>query len=268
MEWAEGKIMDCDKARELNLDGLRGRLSPELAAELREHLATCATCRGHAEAERVLSEVLDTRLPQYAAPLALKRRLAANWPASTRAASAPRRIARFPRVAAMAIAAAAALILFVGGSTALFVQRRLELRLLQSETVNDHLRMVGGAPLAQVTGGLHEVKPWFGGKLDFAPSVQFAGSDDFPLQGGAVEPFLDRRAAVFVYRRRLHTASLFVVEADGLAFPETLRTQTVRGFNVALWKSGDQGYALVSDLNLRELLELQAQIAGAQTSSK
>lgn len=253
--------MDCSTAQELNLNGLRGRLSAERAAELREHLSTCARCRDHAEAERVLSEVLEARLPQYAAPLALKRRLAASWPPSTRAAPAPRRIWRPAWVATRATAAAAAVALVVGGSTAVFVQQRSDLRQLESETVNDHLRMLGGAPLAQVAGGLHEVKPWFGGKLDFAPAVRFAGNDDFPLQGGAVEPFLDRRAAVFVYKRRLHTASLFVVRGDGLAFPTTLRTGIVRGFSVALWKAGDQGYALVSDLNLRELLELQAEIA-------
>jgi anti-sigma factor RsiW len=151
--------------------------------------------------------------------------------------------------------------LVVGGSTAFFVQQRSELSQLESETVNDHLRMLGGTPLAQVAGGLHEVKPWFGGKLDFAPAVRFAGNDDFLLQGGAVEPFLDRRAAVFVYKRRLHTASLFVVQADGLAFPTSLRAGIVRGFSVALWKAGGQGYALVSDLNLPELLDLQAKIA-------
>jgi len=159
------------------------------------------------------------------------------------------------------MAAAAAVTLVVAGSTAFFVQRRLEMRHLESEIVNDHLRLLGGAPLAQVAGGLHEVKPWFGGKLEFAPAVRFAGSDDFPLQGGAVEPFLDRRAAVFVYKRRQHAASLFVVRGDGLAFPTSLRTGIVRGFSVALWSAGDQGYALVSDLNLPELLELQAEIA-------
>ena len=164
----------------------------------------------------------------------------------------------------LALAAAAAAMVVVSGSTAYLVQQRSELSRLESETVNDHLRMLEGVPLAQVTGGLHEVKPWFGGKLDFAPAIQFAGNDDYPLQGGAVEPFLDRRAAVLVYKRRLHTASLFVVRADELAFPTTLRTQTVRGFNVALWKAGDQGYALVSDLNLPELLKLQAEIATAR----
>src|SRR5262249_14937033 len=144
-------------------------------------------------------------------------------------------------------------------TTAVFVERQTATRQLETETVNDHLRILGGAPLAQVTGGLHEVKPWFGGKLDFAPSVQFAGSPEFPLQGGAVETFLDRRAAVFVYKRRLHTASLFVVMAGGLAFPTELRAKSVRGFSLALWKSREQGYALVSDLSLPELLELQRQ---------
>jgi len=250
--------MDCDKARELNLNGLRGRLSSEAMAELREHLSTCSACRDHAEAERVLSEVLETRLVQHAAPLALKRRLSASWPTST---LAPRRIGRPAWAVARAMAAAASIALVVAGSTAIFVQQRSELRQLESETVNDHLRILEGAPLAQVAGGLHEVKPWFGGKLDFAPAVRFAGNDDFPLQGGAVEPFLDRRAAVFVYKRRLHTASLFVVRCDGLAFPTSVRTRIVRGFSVALWKTGDQGYALVSDLNLPELLELRGEIA-------
>ena len=251
--------MDCGKARELNLTGLRERLPSQAAAELREHLSTCARCRDHAEAERVLSEVLEARLPQYAAPLALKRRLAASWPVP--AASAPRRPWRSARTAAMALAAAAAVVLVVAGSTTLFVGQRSALRQLESETVNDHLRMLGGVPLAQVAGGLHEVRPWFGGKLDFAPAVRFAGDDEFPLQGGAVEPFLDRRAAVFLYKRRQHTASLFVVQGDGLAFPTSLRTRIVRGFSVALWSAGGQGYALVSDLNLPELLQLQAAIA-------
>ena len=154
-----------------------------------------------------------------------------------------------------------ALAVVVGGTTAVVVQDRADARRVAEEAVNDHLRMLGGAPLAQVTGGLHEVKPWFGGKLDFAPTVSFAGNSDFPLQGGAVEPFLDRRAAVFVYKRRLHTASLFVVPADGLTFPAAVRAQTIRGFSLALWRSGEQGYALVSDLNLPELLDLQKLIA-------
>jgi len=251
--------MDCGRARELNLDGQRGRLSAEATAELQQHLSTCVRCRAHAEAERVLSEVLDS-LPQHAAPLALKRRLAERWPASLSGTLPPRRT-WVPRWVPALATAAAALAIVVAGSTSLFVEQRAALRQLEGESVNDHLRVLEGAPLARVTGGLHEVKPWSGGKLDFAPAVRFAGNDDFPLVGGAVEPFLDRRAAVFVYKRRLHTASLFVVPSEGLAFPPELRTQTVRGFHVALWQDEGQGYALVSDLDLQELLLLQSLIA-------
>lgn len=248
--------MDCDQARELNVDALRGRLSPGRVQALREHLAGCAHCRADAEAERALDEVLEARLPRHAAPLALKRRLAERWPAP-----APRHGSRRSRIFVLAGAVAVALVVVVAGSTANLVQRQAEVRHLEAEVVNDHLRVLGGAPLAHVTGGLHEVKPWFGGKLAFAPQVRFAGNADFPLAGGAVEPFLDRRAAVFVYRRRLHTASLFVVPAEGLAFPSRARAQTVRGFSVVVWRAGDQGYALVSDLNLNELLELQRLIS-------
>jgi len=130
-----------------------------------------------------------------------------------------------------------------------------------TEAVNDHLRSLEGAPLSEVTGGLHEVRPWFGGKIDFAPSVTFAGDADFPMQGGAVERFLDRRAAVFVYKRRLHTISLFVVRSEGLGFPlEGRRITAARGFTVVLWKNDDQGFALVSDLGRPELLDLQQRI--------
>jgi anti-sigma factor RsiW len=250
-----------DAARALNVAAARGRLAAADAAALQEHLAGCEACRVHAESERRLSEVLETKLPQYAAPLALKRRLAMQWAPAALSAARPRRAGRW---AAGLVALAASVAAVVGVSTLLLVERRDARTRLEGETVNDHLRMLGGAPLAQVTGGLHEVKPWFGGKLDFAPNVRFAGDDEFPLSGGAVEPFLDRRAAVFVYRRRLHTASLFVVPADGLAFPTGVGSSTVRGFNVVLWRTNDQGYALVSDLGLSELLLLEQRIASSR----
>ncbi|HEY4392835.1 MAG TPA: zf-HC2 domain-containing protein [Polyangia bacterium] len=253
-------MMDCNKTRELTLDLLRGRLGPEVAAEVRAHLATCAACQAHVEAERALGEALEAKLPRHVAPPALRQRLAASWPGDETARRPPRVRARV-RELALGAALSAALAVAVGATTATVVENRAATARLDTEAVNDHLRVLEGAPLAKVTGGLHEVKPWFGGKLDFAPAVAFAGNADFPLVGGAAEPFLDRRAAVFVYKRRLHTASLFVVMADGLAFPRDVRTQTIRGFNVILWRSGEQGYALASDLSLPELAALQKLIA-------
>jgi anti-sigma factor RsiW len=74
-------------------------------------------------------------------------------------------------------------------------------------------------PIEIPNGGLHRVKPWFSGRVDFAPDITFAGDDEYPMLGGAVGYFVDRKAASFVFKRRLHTISLFVFRADGLAWP-------------------------------------------------
>ena len=140
-----------------------------------------------------------------------------------------------------------------------------------SEAVNDYLRLLSSQhPLEIASGGIHQVKPWFEGRLDFAPVVSFEGDQDFPLKGGSVGYFLDRKAAVFVYGRRLHTIALFVFRAEGLPWPSRgleamgsahASVSVSRGFNVLLWRAGELGYALVSDLDARELRGLGAKLA-------
>src|SRR5438093_1199867 len=94
---------------------------------------------------------------------------------------------------------------------------------------------------------------------------------EFPLKGGAVGWFVDRKAAVLVYQRRLHPISLFVFRADGLPWPARggeriggvdAYRQTARGFTVVLWRTGDLGYALVSDLDPKELATLASKLVG------
>jgi anti-sigma factor RsiW len=109
--------------------------------------------------------------------------------------------------------------------------------------------------------------------LDFAPALAYAGDADFPLQGGSVAVFLDRKAAAFVFSRRLHTISLFVFVAEGLPWPSRGATElashdafarTSRGFNTLLWRNGDLGYAAVSDVSEPELLDLATRIEAAR----
>jgi anti-sigma factor RsiW len=143
-----------------------------------------------------------------------------------------------------------------------------------SEAVNDHLRVLYETrPLEIESGGIHQVKPWFEGRLDFAPVVDFAGDDDFPLEGGSIGYFVDRKAATFHFKRRLHEITLFVFRAEGLKWPAwgeraigsargTVAME--RGFRVALWRQGDLGYALVSDVNEGDLMTLASRIAHPQ----
>ena len=139
------------------------------------------------------------------------------------------------------------------------------------EAVNDHVRMLQSQrPLEVESSGLHQVIPWFSGKLDFAPGIHFAGDEEFPLRGGSVGYFVDRKAAALVYGRRLHSISLLVFKAEGLPWPtakleaagraKVYRT-SARGFNVLLWREGELGYALVSDVNAADLLLLVSKLS-------
>jgi hypothetical protein len=85
------------------LDDQRGRLRAELHDNLRAHLEGCPACGRAEEAEQALTDLLERRLPQFPAPLGLKRRLAAQWPAPT----APRRTWWPPRPANVVLAMAA-----------------------------------------------------------------------------------------------------------------------------------------------------------------
>ncbi len=263
--------MDCADARLHLLDLQHGRLAAALAADVRAHLAGCDACAGIAEGEQALTGALE-RLPQHAASLALKRRLRAAWPAPALPPPAPwwRRL----RVLAPALATLAVVVV----ATPVLWDRlavrpdREAAAALTGEAVNDHVRLLQSQqPLEVRSGGIHQVRPWFTGRLDFAPVVPFGGDTEFPLEGGAVGYFLDRKAAVLVYHYRLHTISLLVFRADGLRWPRRGLTPlgpvaataaAARGFNVLVWRLGDLGYALVSDVEAATLRELAGRLTG------
>jgi anti-sigma factor RsiW len=262
--------MDCENVRLHLLDYQHGRLAPNRDAEILAHLAGCPRCREADAAERVLTDMLEQRLPQHSASLALKRRLAARWPAPS---VARRRVWGWsPRWWLPAAAVALALVVATPLVYDRVGRRDAPASAMVAEAVNDHLRSLDGRrPVDITSGAIHQVKPWFAGRLDFAPVVAFDGDDGFPLRGAAVEYFLDRKAAVFVYGRRLHTVSVLVFRADGLPWPTRRLTPmgpvqmyaaVTRGFNVLLWRNGELGYAAVSDIDATELRMLALRVFG------
>ncbi|HEX9289488.1 MAG TPA: zf-HC2 domain-containing protein [Anaeromyxobacteraceae bacterium] len=259
--------MTCDDVRIHLHDFQRGRLDPALHGAVGVHLEGCAACSRDAKAERVLDELLEHRLPRHAAPPALKRRLgflAGHPPASPARRLVP---ARWARVAAPALAAGLALA--VTGVVVKRANERTAITGLAAEAVNDHLRVLASQhPVDVESGGSHQVKPWFEGKLDFAPAVPVPEGGALQLRGGALGFVFDRKAAVLVYALRLHAVTLLVFRAEGLPLPTSgspgaisTREDAVRGFNVVLWRGGDLGYALVSDANAKELGELASRLA-------
>ncbi|HEX6837490.1 MAG TPA: zf-HC2 domain-containing protein [Polyangia bacterium] len=256
----------CEEIQPLVRDATRGRLHGEEAAHVAAHLLTCAACRALADEERELDRRLD-ELPQRPASLALKRRLAARLPDA--AARTRRRVSRGTMVAA-SLAAAACVALAAVALHGRFAAPATNP--LVAEAVADHLRVVYREhPIDIESGGPHQVKPWFTGRLDFALPSVFGGDGDFTLTGGSVGWYVDRKAAVLVYKHLLHTISLFVFRADGLSFPRAdrdlgrvaARVERRHGFSVIVWRDGDLGYALVSDLNQDDLQLLARRIAAS-----
>lgn len=218
------------------------------------------------EADRELSAALR-RLPPRRAPERLKRALAERWLEPAAPSRARVRAGRWARtLAGLAVGATLASAVFWSAREHAASQR------LFAEAVNDHLRVLYAEhPVEIESGGVHQVKPWFAGRVDFAPVLGFGGDNEFPLQGGSVAYFLDRKAAAFQFKRRLHPITLFVFRAEGLSWPVDTRTlgslqvahATERGFHALLWRRADLGYALVSDLDESELEALARRLSSS-----
>ncbi len=270
--------MDCQQTQRLLLDAERGVLSSEQKEAVAAHLAQCAECREVAEADRALSAAL-LQLPRYTTPPDLRARLVARYQpvATTEPSAIPLPLRRPGRrlLSSLLPAAAAAAVLLVAIPTyyeRVVIPRREQTASLVREAVDDHLRLlISDHPLSVESSNMHQVKPWFAGRLDFTPRLGFLGDDEFPLEGGTVVFLQDHRAAGFLFKRRLHKISLFVLPAGDESWSKAnevslgrVRAQAAssRGFSLLRWRDGELAYVLVSDLNPTELALLGKKIVG------
>lgn len=211
------------------------------------------------EVDRALTEAL-LRLPHRHAPARLVRRV------EHMLSTAPER--RRPRRRVLVPALAAAAVLIIAGPIVIYqhVVATRAAAALVNEAIGDHVRIVQAQrPLEVESSDSHRVRPWFEGRLEFSPVLSFSGDNEVPLRGGALAWFIDRKAAAFVYGLRAHTVTLFVFRPDGLPWPATgwervgdreVYRAGSRGFTVVLWRAHGLGYALVSDADPREVLQL------------
>jgi anti-sigma factor RsiW len=120
---------------------------------------------------------------------------------------------------------------------------------LAANVLSAHIRSLAGTHLLDVpSSDQHTVKPWFNGRLDFAPVVRDV--EGFPLLGGRLEYFDGHPAAVLVYGRRKHVINLFTWPA---AAPAAEIAQTRNGYHLQSWFRNGMTFWAVSDLNETEL---------------
>ena len=125
---------------------------------------------------------------------------------------------------------------------------------LPDELVAAHVRALQVGPLYEVASSdRHAVKPWFQGRLDYAPTVLDAPlrEQGFALLGGRVQALQGRPTAVLAYQVRLHKIDLYTWPTERGAALEKLQR---RGFNLVRWSDGAMQYWAVSDVDDAELL--------------
>jgi anti-sigma factor (TIGR02949 family) len=72
-----GEPINCREATARLQDYLKRELTPELAAEVRDHLIRCRPCFSHAEFEETLVQLMEARARRETCPGALRERICA-----------------------------------------------------------------------------------------------------------------------------------------------------------------------------------------------
>lgn len=270
-----------------------GELDDDTVAELEAHLAACPGCRTELERVAALSAALrrgfsasagaegaqdqasSEDVVAAAAATAAPETLRAAVRAALRTAPAtrvplpvaePRRRPRAvpPWRGWRGAAAAATVVLATLGGYAIGSERARSLAAdaAAEELLSSHLRALLPGRLTDVlSSDRHQVKPWFAGRLDFAPPVPELTAAGYHLVGGRVDFFAGERAAAIVYMRRRHVIDVYIlpVQPDFRA-PASARA----GYSLVTWREGALQLVAISDVDradLERLAHLHAEAA-------
>jgi len=237
---------DCDEIRLLIQADLDGELRPAEAARIAAHLEHCPRCAETQDQLAILSERVRRETSSYPISEDFRAALTARL-----AAAAPKPVARRRPVwlgasfgAGFAVAASLALLLVP--------QRGAQ---WPDEIVASHIRALQPGHLMDVIStDQHTVKPWFDGRLPFAPPVKDLVAIGFPLVGGRLDYLEGRPAAALVYRRGQHVIDLYAFA--GTDTPGPLSGSGSRdGYNFIRWEQDGMSLWAVSDLNAEEMAD-------------
>lgn len=236
--------MSCEDARRLIAAYSDGELDLVRSLEVEEHLRGCDSCASAHENLRALKQAAHSAY--FHAPAGLRESVLASLRPSTPISqnAVIRRAPRFWITTGLALAAGILLGFFAGQ---IRVRDASEQTLLAALT-DSHVRSLIGTHLTDViSSDQHTVRPWFEGKLDFAPPVPDLSGQGFPLVGGRIEYIDGRSVAALVYERRKHFINLFVWPTAA-ANQEVKGVNPQRGYNIVRWHAAGMNYWAVSEI--------------------
>lgn len=242
----------------------------ELSAQIQRH------AQRHRASKRLRAAV-QTQITLHAAGRKLAPAERPRWPERIRqwlggGSAATARPARLQPATSMSLG-------FVGGVVLTLALVWLMPRMLQpsqdpqamvGSLLSLHVRALGTGPLFQVASSdRHTVKPWFQGKLDYAPEVPDLSEAGFALLGGRIDRVQGHDTAAMAYQLHKHIISAYVMPSDQV---QPLAQLQQRGFNTVHWSDGVMQVWAVTDADAHELerfgLAWQSQVAtgtGRQT---
>lgn len=243
-----------------------GELDAIGSADFEAHVRTCAACAEELERALAIRATLQERVERAEAPAALRAGIEALVPRGTETnrsirPAAPRRFSWGSFATGGGLGALAA------GLALFLVIPELSAPGLPDELIASHVRSLQAAHLVDVaTSNRHVVKPWFNGKIDFAPPVPDLAAQGFPLVGGRLDVIGGQSVAALIYKRNLHSINLFVRPASRLSL---LSERTFRrdSYSLARWVSNGLEYWAVSDVDPADLSVFARTFKGAASGS-
>ncbi len=225
--------MTCAEAKPLLHAFVDCELDPVTSFAIEAHIKDCEACSLALEEIGELHSALQSPALYYRTPAGLEKK---------------GRVKRSPIKWEWLAVAAALLITILAG----WQMRRQNQDTMVAELMNSHVRSLMAEHLFDVrSSDQHTVKPWFTGKLNFAPEVTDFAAQGFPLVGGRLDYVDGRAVAALVYQRNKHVINVYIWPGS------TAASMNQRdGFNFDHWTENGMNYWAVSDLNRAELDQL------------
>ena len=246
--------MDCVRASEL----LSGYLDNELDAihveKIEAHLKDCAACREQHEQALRLQSLVRERAPRYGAPAHLRSKILA----SVRSVQPGGRVRGWIPAGWFQFGGALAATVLLSSAITYYSILPSNTDPIVDEVVATHVRSLITNHLTDVASSdQHTVKPWFNGKLDFAPPVMDLEAQGFPLAGGRIDYVNGRPIAALLYRHRQHWVSVFIWPDQHVVISAP-RSFSKRGYDITQWSTDGLIFSVVSDIAAKEQGELVA----------
>ncbi len=238
-------MMNCDNVRNLLDAYLDTELDLMNSLEVERHLSGCPDCTHILENRRSLRQALRSDDLYFQAPASLERKIRLSVSQSNHWTDLFRNN--------MWLNMAAALLVGVILTAGIFQSQLSTNRenVLMQDVLASHIRSLMVDHLADVVStDQHTVKPWFDGKLDFAPTVVDLAEQGFPLAGGRLDYIDGRTVTALVYQRQKHIINLFSWPSNT---DTGIVTTTQQGYHLINWTQGGATYWAVSDLEISEL---------------